>query len=562
MLTELRVRNFKSWNDDRWSESIPLAPVTLFLGTNSSGKTSLLQTLLLLKQTFGSADRQLALNLGGQKHDLIDFGRYEDVVYRHEGRRSLGVGFSTNTGERYECTYILAGGTPVVQTLKLGEGDSVYGLARQNRGGYLISAPGYVPVRIGTRQDARRTFAPERSLSFSSEAIAAMQTAGSKAQDLALRMGRVIESIAYLGPLRQPPERNYLWSRQNPSTLGNLGEFAVAALLASANTHTKPNHDGEHGRGWLVEQVSLWMNALGIADSLEMVRQGKSRFFEVVVKTKGQDANIMDVGFGVSQILPFVVLAHFVPRGTTVIAEQPEIHLHPRVQSGLANLMTKVAKERNIQFLVETHSEHLFRRMQTLVAEGNQTTSGCRMYFVEAKECKSTLRELTMDEFGRVKDWPEHFFGDATGEIERQMRKMLERRKVKQTQVDVPSLPQSGNAPANRDMTRVGTQAAQEPIADGGGGAVPNPYRAESAYACIFDQLSAVAGATRQELEGMRFKEADIDVVVSPRLTPGPRGGDVRGNRSAKGHLYYVEADKHGRMRAFRRSPPLEPYGP
>ena len=429
MLTELRVRNFKAWNEDRWDTPIGLAPVTLFLGTNSSGKTSLLQTLLMLKQTFGSPDRKLDLNLGGQAQDMIDFGSYEDAVHRHDGKRSLGVGFTIGEDTRYECTYTLAGGVPVTERLLLSSGSYDYSVKRQGRGGYLVSAPDYAPKVIGARPVARRTFAPERSLSFSAEALADLGMAARKTQDLALKIGSEIERIAYLGPLRQPPERTYLWSRQTPGNLGDKGELAVAALLASANARTKPNKDGEYGRGWLVERVSHWMNALGIADSMEMKQQGRSRFFEVEVKTAGQRANIMDVGFGVSQVLPFVVLAHFVPRGTVIIAEQPEIHLHPLVQAELANLMSEVSRTRQVQFLVETHSEHLFRRMQTLVAGADMPVEGCRMYFVERKDGKASLRDLTMDEYGRVKDWPSGFFGDATGEIERQMRKMLERRR-------------------------------------------------------------------------------------------------------------------------------------
>ncbi len=430
MLTELKVRNFKAWDDERWNIPVALAPVTLFLGANSSGKTSLLQTLLLLKQTFASPDRKLNLNLVGQMHDMIDFGSYEDVIHKHDAKKSMGIGFTIQNGPRFECTYTLAGGVPATDKLMLAEGDTAYSVTRTTRGGYGIKAPGYEPKLIGNRKDARRTFEPERSLAFSPEALAALGVAAGAVQDIALKIGNEIGGVAYLGPLRQPPERTYLWSRQTPSNLGDQGQFAVGALLASANARTKPDDNGEGGHGWLVERVSHWMKTLGIAESLEMVRQGRSRFFEVVVKTAGQPANIMDVGFGVSQILPFVVLAHFVPRGTTIISEQPEIHLHPLVQSGLSDLMSEISRKRDVQFLVETHSEHLFRRMQTLVAEGKQCPSRCRMYFVEPKNRKATLRDLAMDEYGRVKDWPTHFFGDATGEIERQMRMMLERRRA------------------------------------------------------------------------------------------------------------------------------------
>ncbi len=316
---------------------------------------------------------------------------------------------------------------PITVRLELSDTKKTFTTERQSRGGYLLGASGYEPRRIGNRLDARRSFAPERSVAFSPDALVKLGAEGSQVQDLSLKLTHNVGRIAYLGPLRQPPERTYLWSRQTPGLLGERGQNAVGALLASANSRRKRKQGEEGGRGWLVEQASKWLKKLGIADSLEMVRQGRSRFFEVIVKTGGQDANIVDVGFGVSQILPFVVLAYFVPRGTTIIAEQPEIHLHPHVQAGLANLMTEVARKRGVQFIVETHSEHLFRRMQFLVADEKVRPNKCKLYFVEARKGKAKLLELEMDPYGRVANWPKHFFGDATGEIERQTRRMLAR---------------------------------------------------------------------------------------------------------------------------------------
>jgi predicted ATPase len=219
-----------------------------------------------------------------------------------------------------------------------------------------------------------------------------------------------------------------MWNRQNPGDLGSRGERAVQALLASANSRAKRKEGEEGGQGWLVEKVSGWLARLGVADALVLERQGRSRYFEVIIESDGRRANIMDVGFGVSQVLPMLVLAYFVPRGTTILAEQPEIHLHPRAQVGLAELMTEVARERNVQFLVETHSEYMFRRLQYLIADEKLSPSECRLYFVDRDADRmAELRQLEVDEFGRVANWPEHFFGDTLGDTERQMTRMMER---------------------------------------------------------------------------------------------------------------------------------------
>lgn len=110
-----------------------------------------------------------------------------------------------------------------------------------------------------------------------------------------------------------------------------------------------------------------------------------------------------------------------------VILEQPELHLHPLAQSALADLLVEVAKARKLQFLVETHSEHLFRRLQTLIAEETLTPDECSMLFVNRRDGASVIEPLRVNPYGRVENWPDKFFGDTAGEVERQMDKMVER---------------------------------------------------------------------------------------------------------------------------------------
>ena len=436
MIRKLYIQNMKVWGEQLWVDGVDLAPVTLLLGANSAGKTSLLQLPLLLKQTFESPDRHLDLNLGGQATDILDMGSYEDIVHQHDTKRELGLGLEyEDEGRRgrstefaYQARYALAAGVPVIQHLEFLEGDDTYAVDRRSRGGYLLQAPGYEPRTMGNRPDARRTFQPERSLTFSAEALAELGEAGRRVQDLGLRLSQAVGSVAYLGPLRESPERNYMWNRQSPGDLGSRGERAVHALLASANTRTKRKEGQEGGQGWLVEKVSAWLAKMGVADALVLERQGRSRYFEVIIESEGRRANIVDVGFGVGQVLPMLVLAYFVPRGATIVAEQPEIHLHPRAQVGLAELFVEVSRERGVQFLVETHSEHVFRRLQYLIADEKIKREECRLYFVDRAEDRTArLHRLEVDAFGRIDNWPEHFFGDAVGETERQMRRMVER---------------------------------------------------------------------------------------------------------------------------------------
>ena len=123
------------------------------------------------------------------------------------------------------------------------------------------------------------------------------------------------------------------------------------------------------------------------------------------------------MGIGVSQVLPVLVLCYYVPEGSTIILEQPELHLHPAAQARLADVLIDVIKNRNIQILLESHSEHLLRRLQRRIAEEVICPDDTALYFCEMRDGESKLRKLKVDMFGEIENWPEDFFGDLLGEL-------------------------------------------------------------------------------------------------------------------------------------------------
>jgi hypothetical protein len=429
MFTQMRVENFKAWQGEH---AVELAPISLFLGTNSAGKTSLLQMLLLLKQTAESPDRRQHLNLGGQPGDVLHLGGFKDIISGHELKRELAFGLRF-TGlrpskkglnqYRYDVSFChTPGGLPLVKSLMYASDDRTFTAERGQKGAYSLSTanssgPIERPAALTSKQ-----YEPERSIAFSAAAIAALGLDGATVQDLALRMVEALKGIVYLGPLRERPKRTYLWNQQSPGDLGPKGEFAIQALLASANDRNKK------AAGWLVKEVSRWLKTMDVADGLSLEQQGTAHY-EVIVQQRSIQANLVDVGFGVSQVLPVVALAYFMPEGSTVILEQPEIHLHPLAQTALADLFVEVSRRRHVQFLVETHSEHLFRRLQFLIADERISPEDCRLYFVKTGNDGASLQRLEVDEYGRIKNWPDRFFGDAIGEVEKQTRRMIERMK-------------------------------------------------------------------------------------------------------------------------------------
>lgn len=414
MLTTLQLKNFKTWHD---TGEMAIKPVTMLLGTNSSGKSSLIQSMLLLKQTVQSPDRTIHLNLGGDEiNDLFNFGDFDTVLRSGAKPRQFELGFSFKRifkSERvkegnFHCNYGKdSKGAVVVKELRLSTGNKLFCTKRTQRDAYSLQVDDESLLR-----GKGRGFAPERSIAFSAEALVQLGQDGSTVEDLSLAIRRELEDIVYLGPLRRKPERDYVWNKSKPGEIGSDGHKAIDVLLSSALTRGE-EHD-------IIDGVSHWLSRMGVADKLEVRQLGRSSRYEVVIHRDGVVSNLRDVGIGVSQVLPVLTVAYFAPRGSIVILEEPEIHLHPLAQSVLAELFVQVSKQRRVQFIVETHSEHLFRRMQTLIATKKTNTTKCTMFFVDRDGTDAHLCPLDVDEFGAVKNWPENFFGNSVAEARAQ----------------------------------------------------------------------------------------------------------------------------------------------
>jgi predicted ATPase len=171
---------------------------------------------------------------------------------------------------------------------------------------------------------------------------------------------------------------------------------------------------------------------MGLIHSFQVTEIAKgSNRWQARLRTRPDSAEVLltDVGFGVSQVLPVITLLYYVPEGSTVILEQPEIHLHPLAQAHLADLILNVTRHRKIQVILESHSEHLLLRLQRRVAEDEtgETSREVKLYFCDLIDGKSSLLPLELDLLGRIHNWPKNFMGDAFGETAAAERARLER---------------------------------------------------------------------------------------------------------------------------------------
>ena len=114
-------------------------------------------------------------------------------------------------------------------------------------------------------------------------------------------------------------------------------------------------------------------------------------------------------------------------KGDTLILEQPEIHLHPSVQAMLADVFIEVVTKRNIQIIVESHSEHLLRRLQRRIAEKKILSNDTALYFCKMGKSSSKINRLNIDLFGNIINWPPGFFGDVINDLEKMTLAAIDR---------------------------------------------------------------------------------------------------------------------------------------
>ncbi|MDE0044219.1 MAG: DUF3696 domain-containing protein [Candidatus Poribacteria bacterium] len=413
MITELEARNFKSWED---TGRLQFAPLTGFFGANSSGKTSILQVLLMLKQTVEcSSDWNEPLYFGDEK-SLVNLGSFDDVIHRPATDPNLEIFVSWDL--------------PKKRTIQnVGTIGALSFLTRIFRG--TLEAFRY--VADGDFFEATQSADGEYKISdslFEECVQSPFRCYGVRGTSTDL-MGeftgfeRVFEDlfsqIRYLGPLRQHPRHHYIWD-EHPDGVGPHGENAIPALLS-----------GRVQLSSMEEQIPIWLQKLDLIDSyrLQTDLEEKERYELYVTKYKGgPEVHLTDVGFGVSQVLPVLILCYYVQEGSILIIEQPEAHLHPKVQSELGDVLIDVVKNRNIQVILESHSEHLLHRLTRRIAEEEISAKDMALYSCQINEGVSEIEQLKMDEYGNISNWPQNFFGDEMGDLAAKASAEIERRKA------------------------------------------------------------------------------------------------------------------------------------
>ncbi len=539
MLTGIGLRNFKAFGDEM--QEAPLSKITLIYGPNSGGKSSIIQALLLLKQSLKNDYGYSTVRVLEPRGEFVDLGSPQAMLHKHDAERGIGIEIKykdtqpdtevdvsettigltcSGNGDISQVTYKIV--TPedkealVDAVIKLPDAPkSVFaagfdsdavdikllgGPVENNTTYSHYDTSSFLPMWFLMHEDELSEEAlplaealSERVDEFVMDGASSLVGAAELAQTLegaqtwagtptwlgagartlarartlvlgvahtrkedldtewaselelerALKLALGIEgfnlsenqtgvlfrenapidyechlhSVNYLGPLRSAPERLYDLSVESDSSTGTTGvqgEHSANAL---------------HRNIRLEESVNDWFDQFEIPYNLEVIKLGEpslaGEHITIALTDKRTDTQVTlaDVGYGINQILPVIIEGIASQEGAILCVEQPEIHLHPRLQANIADLMIDtIADEpgKRKQWIVETHSELLILRLQRRIREGKIKPEDISVLYVDPNEKSvegSAIKVLRLGEDSYFKDpWPDGFFDEALKE--------------------------------------------------------------------------------------------------------------------------------------------------
>ncbi len=364
MLNQINLKHFKCFEVLR----LPLAPLTLLSGTNASGKSSILQTLVLLHQTMREHEWATRLMLNGTAMRL---GTGRDVVDKVHGRGAFEIGL-TDSGKEFlwgfQCD-------PESTSMRV---DFV------NVAGTIITKP----------ETLRHLLPP---------------TADKTVEPLAERICR----LGYITAERVGPREIYsLEDEHNTPFVGPKGEYAMSVLHRGRDERVLDDLAIPNVPSTRLHQVQERMRHFFPGCGLELTQVPKANAVTLALRIS-EDTDFhrpVHIGFGLTQTLPIIIAALSARREDILLIENPEVHLHPAGQAMMGQFLADVARA-GVQVVVESHSDHILNGIRRAVKGERLAAEQVAIHFFKPRrEGETQVITPTMNQAGSIDDWPDGFF--------------------------------------------------------------------------------------------------------------------------------------------------------
>lgn len=372
MISWIELRHFKCFE----TLKLPMRPLTLLSGGNASGKSSMMQALVMLHQTMREHEWSSRLMLNGA---TIRLGTGADVIDQVYGRRSCGVVLIDGDADRFEWIFE-------------GERDEM-SMAIQKTKGETVNHGSW---------DMEETLSLQRLLP--------VDTGDHPLTDRLCR-------LTYLSAERLGPREYYLYDDpQLTPMVGPRGEYAVSILHSGRDLQVLPELAVTGVPPTRFRQVEARMASFfpGCVLAVEQVPRANAVTLGVRVSSDTDFHRPVHTGFGLTQVLPIVIAALSASQQDLLLIENPEVHLHPAGQASMGEFLGKVASA-GVQILLETHSDHLLNGIRRAVKGGVLSSDDVALHFFNPRvagydDTRPQVENPVIDSEGNIDSWPAGFF--------------------------------------------------------------------------------------------------------------------------------------------------------
>lgn len=408
-ISGLLVGNFKAIGTER---DINVRPITVFIGANSSGKSTCIHALTALSQSLKLPNNTRALTLDDEQAH-VHLGRFIEIVHSRSYNDSVKLGITIEDA-KYYVPMDTDGGAFQQVTGRIRASftfrcrrrtqEVIVDLAEYQtehaRFSVKMTPGGFQLRQFKPESKSATTTAPlVRRNAFVFDRAPQSRFAGAAAsaqiqfRSMQDSLTSALQAVLYLGPFRLPPIRRYPTRGSGPAETGSQGEATMTMLANEAVQSQKKNH---------INQISHWLTALGLGGGIKVDRIGKSDLFEPsVALSDGKRFPLADLGYGLSQVLPVLTQCSFATRGKTLAFEQPELHLH----AGAARRLTQVFAEtmnRGVNIVIETHAKELVSGFQGMIRKGEIKKTDIAIYKTERISGESQLTAVDIEDDGDI----------------------------------------------------------------------------------------------------------------------------------------------------------------
>ena len=371
MITRIDLRHFKCFE----TLKLPLQPLTLLSGVNASGKSSVMQALVLLHQTMREQEWSSRLMLNGA---TLRLGTVADVIDQVYGRHACGIALFDAHVARFDWEFA-------------GERDEMSMRVKR--------ASGETAMADGSDWDG-------------SEPLHYLLPARAGRYSLTDRL----RGLTYLTAERLGPREQYLFDDpQLTPVVGPRGEYAVSVLHSGQDTHVIDKLVIEDVPATRLRQVEAWMGRFfpGCVLETDRVRRANALTLGIRISSGTDFLRPIHTGFGLTQVLPIIVAALSANGNDLLLLENPEVHLHPAAQGAMGNFLALVASA-GVQVMIETHSDHVLNGIRRAVKAGVLSHEHVALHFFrprsETDAIEPQVESPAIDADGSIDSWPGGFF--------------------------------------------------------------------------------------------------------------------------------------------------------